>query len=216
MGIIPERSKNSTRVHPRSDKKGKAMYIRLASVVQRQLSYIRIVVMRMRGIEVGRECWIAGKAKIRRAKGSRITLGDAVSLISTNRENPLVQHEVRMETLTPSAEIRLDDRACVNGCQLVSCRRIHVGENTFIEANTIICDEDEQQRTGAGCGQPCGSEIRIGKNCMIGQGCIIHGGITIGDGCEVEPGSVVTQNVPDGSRAYGNPAMIEPLAADRQ
>ena len=216
MGIITERGENSAGVHPWSNKKGKAMYIRLASAVQRQLSYIRILVMRMRGIQVGRECRVAGKAKIQRAKGSQITLGDAVTLISTNRKNPLVQHEVRIETLTPSAEIRLDDHVCANGCQLVSCKGIHVGENTYIEANAIICDGNEAQRAGGGYWEPHGSEICIGKNCLIGHGCIIHGGITIGDGCEVEPGSVVTQDIPDGSRAYGNPAKIEPLATDKQ
>lgn len=51
-------------------------------------------------------------------------------------------------------------------------------------------------------------EVRIGRNCYIGYSALILPGVTIGDDCIIGAGAVVTQDVPAGSVAAGNPARV--------
>jgi acetyltransferase-like isoleucine patch superfamily enzyme len=50
--------------------------------------------------------------------------------------------------------------------------------------------------------------VRIGNDVWIGFGAVILGGVTIGDGCVIGAGAVVTQDLPPGAIAVGNPARV--------
>ncbi len=50
--------------------------------------------------------------------------------------------------------------------------------------------------------------IRILDNCHIGKRVTIMPGVTIGPNAIVEPGSIVTKDVPAGAVAQGNPARV--------
>jgi UDP-perosamine 4-acetyltransferase len=52
--------------------------------------------------------------------------------------------------------------------------------------------------------------VTIGARTMIGTGACCIPGILIGDDCTIGAGSVVIRNIPDSSKAYGNPARIVP------
>lgn len=91
-------------------------------------------------------------------------------------------------------------------------KRIEIGNRTLISANCTIL-------THANPGYHLGSsliarfphdrkEVIIGDDCWIGPGAIILCGVTIGNGVVIRPGAVVGRNVPDGSIAEGNPAVI--------
>jgi serine O-acetyltransferase len=43
---------------------------------------------------------------------------------------------------------------------------------------------------------------------VIGTGCIVVGGITVGDGARLEPGALVTDDVPPGAVVGADPAWI--------
>ncbi|GGD95982.1 hypothetical protein GCM10011515_14890 [Tsuneonella deserti] len=49
---------------------------------------------------------------------------------------------------------------------------------------------------------------RIGARTVIGARAVIMPGATIGDDCVIEPGAVVSSDVPNGSHASGNPARV--------
>jgi maltose O-acetyltransferase len=53
--------------------------------------------------------------------------------------------------------------------------------------------------------------VVIGDDVSLAHGVIIEPGVTVGAGSEVTAGSVVTQDVPPGSLASGNPAQCVPL-----
>jgi acetyltransferase-like isoleucine patch superfamily enzyme len=54
---------------------------------------------------------------------------------------------------------------------------------------------------------PC-KPVRIGNDVWIGPNATILKGVCIGDGAFIEPGSVVTRDVPAGARVLGNPAEV--------
>ena len=56
--------------------------------------------------------------------------------------------------------------------------------------------------------------ITIGNEAWLGVGVIVLGCVRIGDGAVIGAGSVVTQDVPDGSIALGTPARVVKTRAE--
>jgi acetyltransferase-like isoleucine patch superfamily enzyme len=50
--------------------------------------------------------------------------------------------------------------------------------------------------------------VHIGDDVWIGPACTVLKGVRVGDGAFVEPGSVVTADVPQRARVMGNPARV--------
>ncbi len=51
-------------------------------------------------------------------------------------------------------------------------------------------------------------DTSVGAGTVVGPRAIIMPGINIGENCVIEPGAVVTKDMPDRTRAMGNPAKI--------
>ena len=171
--------------------------------------------IRMKGIIPPINGWIHGMPYIRMAKGSRIILGKGVTLNSSSILNPLTERPVTLRTLCPAATIELKDNSGISGATIICANRITVGEYSIIGANTLLYDSDgHSYDSEKGWNTPrllSGRPISIGKKCFIGTRCVILGGVTIGDSCLISAGTVLTQDVPAGHKAYGNPAVVEPL-----
>jgi sugar O-acyltransferase (sialic acid O-acetyltransferase NeuD family) len=54
----------------------------------------------------------------------------------------------------------------------------------------------------------CGS-VKVGENSFIGANSVVKQGISIGNNVIIGAGSVVVKDIPDNSRAFGNPAAIK-------
>lgn len=54
----------------------------------------------------------------------------------------------------------------------------------------------------------CGN-VYVGEGTWIGAGSIVIQGVKIGKWCTIGAGSVVLHDIPDGCKAYGNPAKIQ-------
>ena len=177
-------------------------------------TYCRIR-LRAKGLSINDKALILNMPKVKMAKGSRIIVGENVTLNSSPRLNPLTEHSVVLRTLTPTACIEFKDNSGISGSNVICANKITVGEYTIIGANTLIYDSDGHAYSHEkGWNTPrlkSGRPITIGKKCFIGTRCIILGGVTIGDSCVISAGTVLTQDVPSGHKAYGNPAIIEPL-----
>ncbi len=92
---------------------------------------------------------------------------------------------------------------------LLDCCPVTIGDNVFIAPNVQIYTAShpldiEARNAHVGFAAP----VAIGNNVWIGGGVIILPGVTIGDGCTIGAGSVVTNNIPANSVAYGNPCRV--------
>ncbi|HCZ9303718.1 TPA: sugar O-acetyltransferase [Vibrio alginolyticus] len=124
--------------------------------------------------------------------------------------------------------VQLKNSACIEPpLQLTYGCHLSIGENTYINWDTIILDNgqvevganvmigprvqiytaahslDTQRRLA---GDEIAKPVKIGNNVWIGGGAIILPGVTIGDEAVVGAGSVVTKDVAPGDRVVGNPA----------
>jgi acetyltransferase-like isoleucine patch superfamily enzyme len=109
---------------------------------------------------------------------------------------------------------------------------VRVGENTWIGPNVVL-DGSGGLEIGSNCSISAGVQIyshdsvqwaitggtakyeyaptAIGDNCYIGPNTIIQKGVVIGRGSIVGANSFVKWDVPERSKAYGNPAKCEPM-----
>ena len=82
----------------------------------------------------------------------------------------------------------------------INPRGIHIGENTWILADSVILAHDHSRGLMA--------DTYIGDNCVIGIKSIVFPGLRIGNHVVIGAGSVVTKDIPDHCIAVGNPAKI--------
>lgn len=120
--------------------------------------------------------------------------------------------------------IRIGDYCYLNDCTLLAEQEIQIGNYVMIGWGTTVSDSDfhpldpaERIRDAIALSPiPEGSvrphvvprPVVIGDDVFIGPACSILKGVTIGNGAFVEPGSVVTRDVPPNTRVGGNPAMV--------
>ena len=116
-------------------------------------------------------------------------------------------------TINVSAKASLiigDDVGIGNRCQIVSHKRIEIGEGTILAPNVMLFDHNHVFDGNNGVHQRDFSdgEIVIGKHCWLGAGCIVLKDVHIGDNCVIGAGSVVTKDIPSGCVAVGSPAKV--------
>lgn len=191
------------------------MITRIKIAILKVISQFYKLFLKNRGVSFGSNCFIDGMPYIKTTKGSSIFLGNNVTLISNQKHNPLLEHPVSIRTLTPEARIELADNSGISGSNIVCCNHISIGEYTIIGTGTLIYDsEGHDYSPEVGWSQRkvrTGRPIRIGSKCFIGARCMIMSGVTIGDNCVIAAGSIITQDIPAGHKASGNPASCSPL-----
>lgn len=106
---------------------------------------------------------------------------------------------------------------------------VHVGANTWIGPNTIL-DGSGGLTIGDWCNVSAGAQIYthdtvrhvlsggeavaeraptvIGNRVYLGPNVVVSKGVTIGDGCVIGANSLVTHDIPGGSKAWGTPARV--------
>jgi galactoside O-acetyltransferase len=86
---------------------------------------------------------------------------------------------------------------------------IYVGDNTLFGPNVVLATAGHPLMPELRAkGYQFNAPIRIGKNCGGGAGVMVMPGITIGDNTVVGAGSIVTNDLPSGVLAVGNPCRI--------
>lgn len=182
------------------------------------LSALWLLEARLKGCSVSRSVRFSGRPLISVASGSRLLLGEHVSINSALRSNPLgcFQPSV-LRTLSAQAELILEPRVGISGAVICAVASIRIGEGTIIGSGAMIVDTDfhhpiKNWRWGT---EPArvAKPVKIGRGVFIGARAIVLKGVTIGDRAVVGAGAVVAKDVPANCVAVGNPARILPKPA---
>jgi acetyltransferase-like isoleucine patch superfamily enzyme len=165
------------------------------------------------GLSWGRNWKVFGRPIIQRHRGSRIEMGDGLTLRSWPRSNPLAPTApVVLSTRRADAAITVGDGCGFTGTTLVAADRIAIGDRVLVGGNASIVDFDFHPLTpearaeaiNAGAAAP----IVIEDDVFVGMEALVLKGVTIGEGAVVGAGAVVTQDVPPRTVVAGNPATV--------
>jgi acetyltransferase-like isoleucine patch superfamily enzyme len=168
-----------------------------------------------RGVQCGEGSVITGENAFRRYFSQR----DAAIVVGDNCFLDGMQF-----ALGKHATLRVGDYVYGTNTVVLAEQAISIGSYVFIGFNVAIADTDfhpldPAQRmldaiacSPAGRGRPRPpiptAPVVIEEDVWIGPNSTILKGVRIGAGAFIEPGSVVTRDVPSRARVLGNPAQI--------
>jgi acetyltransferase-like isoleucine patch superfamily enzyme len=126
--------------------------------------------------------------------------------------------------LGKAAHTQIGDYCCFSNAVLLCELELRIGNYVIIGWNATIADTDfhplspAQRIADAVACSPLGKErkrpvitakpIIIEDDVWIGPNATILKGVRIGAGSFIEPGALVTRDIPQGSRVAGNPSQI--------
>jgi acetyltransferase-like isoleucine patch superfamily enzyme len=159
---------------------------------------------------IGREVSFHFTSRVCRARASRISLGNSVSL----REYAWLS--VATEDPKGDPTIVLDDNCHIGFGSIISAKnRIHLERDVLVGQVVIIVDHNHAYENinvpVLEQGITEGGTIRIGQGTWIGHGASIicpRGELNIGRNCVIAANSMVMRSIPDYSVVAGYPATI--------
>ena len=165
------------------------------------------------GVAWGRDWKVFGRPILQRHRGSRIDLGDGLTLRSWSRSNPLAPTTpVVLSTRRADAVIDVGTDCGFTGTTLVAADRIAIGDRVLVGGNASIVDFDfhplTPERRAEDINAGAAAPIVIEDDVFVGMEALILKGVTIGEGAVVGAGAVVTQDVPPRTVVAGNPAQV--------
>jgi acetyltransferase-like isoleucine patch superfamily enzyme len=172
------------------------------------------------GVRWGSGWKIYGCPILQRHRGSRIEIGNGLSLRSFFASNPLSpNHPTVLSTRSERAIIRIGEEFGMTGGTICAVNRIEIGNRVVVGANAVIMDTDfhplDPMERKIMPNSRVGVPVIVEDDVFIGLNAIILKGVRIGRGSVIGAGSVVTADVPPGVVCAGNPArVIRSLRAD--
>lgn len=122
------------------------------------------------------------------------------------------------------AQVSFGDHVFAANLLILSEQEVRVGSRVFCSFNVVIADTDFHpleaaarirdaiaiSPESAGRSRPVitTARVEVGDDVWIGPNVTILKGVQIGAGAFVEPGALVTRDVPPRARVLGNPAQI--------
>ncbi len=145
-----------------------------------------------RGADLGRS--VCARGHVRFSSDGTVRLGSRVLFVAG-----MIPTEI---TVHPQAELTIGESTLFNYGASIECfSRIEIGQRCMFASMVRVSD-----REGARV-----APIVIEDDVWVAHGAILMPGVRIGAGSVVAAGSVVTQDVPPGSMAMGNPARAMSL-----
>jgi acetyltransferase-like isoleucine patch superfamily enzyme len=186
---------------------------RLKTLALTGLSPVWCIYLQLRGVKVGSGFTCIGRPGVNLKRGSRISLGNDVTLCNSGMANPVAEGgRCRLATLAAGAELIIHDGVGLSSTIICCANKVEIGSGTIVGGGAMILDTDFHPRLPDGSWgtdpKAISKPVIIGKNCFIGARAIILKGVTIGDGAVVGAGAVVTKDVESGSIVAGNPAKL--------
>jgi len=105
-------------------------------------------------------------------------------------------------------ELSIGDHTVLDaGVELIAWTRVTIGQHCYLGWDVLVMDTDLH---GAGNRPVVNRPVTIGDHVRIGARAMILKGVTIGAGATIQPGSIVTGDVPAGTEVAPPPAIMKP------
>lgn len=132
--------------------------------------------------------------------------------------------------INPQGFVQIGDYCAFYGSVILCELEVRIGQRVVMGWNTVISDSDfhptepaERLADSIACSMLAAGRPRrpypskpvvIEDDVYVGHAATILKGVTVGTGAFIEPGAMVTRDVPAGMRVMGNPAQIIGPAAE--
>ncbi len=126
--------------------------------------------------------------------------------------------------INPQGFVQIGDYCAFYGSIILCELEVRIGQGVVMGWNTVISDSDfhptepaERLADAIACSMLAAGRPRraypsrpvvIGDDVYVGHAATILKGVTVGAGAIIEPGAMVTRDVPAGMRVMGNPAQL--------
>lgn len=167
-------------------------------------------------VKLGERCFIERRDSFRKfeaAQPAGLVLGDDVAVYTWTEFS-----------IGPSGSVVVGADSVLVGAIIMCADRIEIGRRVIVSYHVTIADSDfhpvdpAARRLDAIANAPGGDRSRrpavesrpvvIEDDVWIGIGAYVLKGVRIGRGARIEPGAVVTRDVPAGAVIAGNPARL--------
>ncbi len=111
------------------------------------------------------------------------------------------------------ARLRIGPDCLLNGCHLSSKREVQLGRRAFVGPGTRIFDADQHDFDAERAERV--DPVSIGDYVWIASDVTVLRGVSIGDHCVVGARSLVGDDIPAHSLAFGSPARVRGSVGDR-
>lgn len=175
--------------------------------------------------------WLDGKLPANVKLGRRTLLSGSHSFLRfRSRKKPAlaIGHDCTMDgvhfALGEKAKVTIGNYCCFSNALLLCELELRIGSYVVIGWNATIADSDFHPISPAlriadtiACSPLAKGRVRppivmkrvvIEDDVWIGPNATILKGVRIGSGAFIEPGALVTRNVPPRARVQGNPAQV--------
>jgi acetyltransferase-like isoleucine patch superfamily enzyme len=161
--------------------------------------------LRIKGIKIDRGCKFWGLPSVIRVPGSLVVIGHSCNFRSSPISNLVgLNRKCTIYTMHRGAEIHIGSHSGFSGVVINCSKRIKIGENVLVGANTSIMDTDWHPERSSLEADP----VIIEDNVWLGINCVVLKGVKIGSNSIIGANSVVTKDVPSNCIAAGNPCRI--------
>lgn len=160
---------------------------------------IRVLILKLKGIDIHRTCMVKSNVNLDSGNG-KIKIGSCSEL----------SRGIVFKAYGGKIEI-YDNTYLGENVVIYGHGGVTIGANTLIAMHTCIVSSNhtiptkhELIRQHPDLNLP----VTIGNDVWIGANCSILGGVNIGNGAVIGAGSVVTKDIPEYAVVIGNPAKI--------
>lgn len=177
-------------------------------------------IFKMAGVKLGKNSNMSNRVYLTMlGTNSKFFIGDNFTLSSGSGINPIARGLMAHIYVEDNATLCIADNVGMSSPCLWCAKKITIGNNVNIGANSLILDTDshsldyKERQNERLFGFKDRSKIKtlpvvIEDDVMVGANCIILKGVTIGARSVIAAGSVVTKNIPSDCIAGGNPARV--------
>ena len=167
--------------------------------------------LRMKGVQLGKNCTFFGMPYVRRSPMSTIQIGNRCSFRSDSTSNLVgVNRKCLLNTHQPGAIIKIGERSGFSGAVISAMERVEIGNNLLCGANVLITDFDfhyvdpnRRQENGSKS-----APVIIEDNVWLGINTVVLKGVRIGENSVIAANSLVIKDIPPNVIAGGNPCKV--------